>query len=245
MKIYKFHKREYVGPGRLWNEVCGYVGFICEHCYGPIVVRTRKHLDMTYGENVPDDHYFWAKMIYSMNCPECGMPNEFDYELDPNMADPISRLNRKGFHTEFCCEGHNTERYMFRDNYGYGICDKSNSGAYISFVHPDQARILDYIPLPEPWTRDMTVHNYTVDHNGQKIGYTLDMTEKFVIRAPDYHHFLPERLSVLYRWIDLLPQLKDGMEITEELCLTPLVRDGITHLNDPLNEDEKSYERID
>lgn len=245
MKIYKFHKREYGGPGKLWFDTNGYIGFICEHCYGPVVVKTRKHLSLVYREEVPEDHYFWARTVYSMNCPECDMPNEFDYELDPNMTEPISRLNRKGFHTEFCCEGHNNERYMFRDNYGFGICKKSNAGAYISFKNPYQARILDYIPLPEPWKRDMTVHNYTVDHNGEKVDYTLDMTKKFIIRVADHHSSLPERLSTLYRWINLLPWLENGMEITEELCLTQSVRERIAHLNDPLTEDEKCYERID
>lgn len=245
MKIYKFHKREFAGPGKMWFDTEGYIGFICEHCYAPIIVKTRKHFDLSYLEEVPEDHYFWAKTVYSMSCPECGTPNEFDYELDPNMTEPISRLNRRGFFTEFCCEGHNNEKYLFRDLYGYSVCKKSNSGAYISFKNPDHAKVLDYIPLPEPWERDISVHNYAVNHDGQEFTYTLDMTKKFVIRVNNYHWFLPERIATLNRWIDLLPWLEDDTELSEELCLSASVQEKLLHLNDPLSEDEKSYERID
>ena len=91
----------------------------------------------------------------------------------------------------------------------------------------------------------MSVHNYAVNHDGQEFTYTLDMTKKFIIQVNNYHRFLPERIAALNRWIDLLPWLEDDTELSEELCLTASVQEKLLHLNDPLSEDEKSYERVD
>lgn len=40
-------------------------------------------------------------------CKTCSCEDIVGIELDPNIADTISILNKKGYYTNYCCEGHN------------------------------------------------------------------------------------------------------------------------------------------
>lgn len=49
-----------------------------------------------------------GREVYGI-CPECGNRGDF-IELDKHMGVPISKFNKYGYFTEYCCEGHMKEK---------------------------------------------------------------------------------------------------------------------------------------
>lgn len=73
---------------------------------------------------------------YTFQCPHCGHKNVVDYLIDPNIVESIALLNKKGYTTEFCCEGHEEKA----DSYA----------AYVRFAAGVTIDLVRY-PLPFPW----------------------------------------------------------------------------------------------
>ena len=142
MKLYS--KTFEIGEGIWGQEACnadpitlsGTIGFMCPHCYEPILV------DVDYHEKfIPLNlnTYLHYKREYTFICPSC--KREFDWNdwpMDPNITRVISILNKKNYITKGSCEGHN-----------------DTNKAYIYFINNNYKQLFNnhYI-LPEMWEID-------------------------------------------------------------------------------------------
>ena len=82
--------------------------FMCDHCYSYIKGNysasiSFKAIDSLHVYNNTDN-------VVSIKCPYCEEGEMF--EIDPYMINPIRLLNRKGYYTKFCCEGHVFSKYL-------------------------------------------------------------------------------------------------------------------------------------
>lgn len=86
----------------------GTIAVMCPKCY-----NNTKHmvsqdssiivLSNTYNDCVSP----FTKIEYKINnCKKCSAEDVIGIESDPNIADAISILNKKGYYTKYCCEGH-------------------------------------------------------------------------------------------------------------------------------------------
>lgn len=78
----------------------GTIAYMCPLCYKIVYINGK--YDYNINTNI-EEFNFYTEFIY--NCPCCDHTVK-GIELDPNIAESISELNRKGYITEFCCEGH-------------------------------------------------------------------------------------------------------------------------------------------
>ena len=84
--------------------------------------------------------YLWERKFINLVVPYWGGKEE-KFQCDSNIADAILLLNKKGYHTGNCCEGHpykrvgeaNQKRY---DNIAYF------EGGYISFCSIDDKKYI-------------------------------------------------------------------------------------------------------
>ena len=156
----------------------GHSGFFCKKCFHPIIVR----LNIEYDSECDNDLHFWVENRYSFACPECGTINRVNYEIDPNITPTIALLNKKGYKTEFCCEGHYTEEGM--DN------------AYIYFAKSVSPDILINNPLPYPWFRDTEIQK------------DVDCSKELIIRCYTNIYKTDKRMAIIYKWAEGLPEYK-------------------------------------
>lgn len=160
-KIYnnKLHERDrfYTHTNRTTKDISkyysyrtrrsGYIGLMCPHCYDFTIRKTKLNL-LSEVESFDDadiisdvveypELVVYPKVDYILNqCEVCGERDVHLIEIDPNIVEAISILNKKGYKTRFCCEGHGDE----------------NTLGYILF---DNFDILDYIhTLPLTWNFD-------------------------------------------------------------------------------------------
>ena len=116
-----------------------YVGFFCPKCYSPIIKR------YTLKEEYFYDPEFIVTRKFELTCSDCGHKFEQDWYLDPNITEVVALLNKKGYITEFCCEGHYTKD---QDGNEY-----LSSTPYILFSFRKDI-IFDELDLPYPWFED-------------------------------------------------------------------------------------------
>lgn len=110
---------------------------------------------------------------YNIKICKCGKEDVEAFELDNDIASAISKLNKKGFYTLYCCSGHK---------------DGSIEG-YILFKNKD---ILDYLYLlPISWDIDLewlkhigSVKIISDKYEQNKDEYLNDLSE-FVNNLPD------------------------------------------------------------
>ena len=151
----------------------GYGGFICKKC-GYITIRK------IYYEYKSDNDIFAENILVSVKCDKCGHEDMYEITndmIDPNMCYAIYHLNRKGYPTKYCCEGH-------------------PYGQYIQFSYYQQNEIVKYYPLPYPWYVDTSI--YSPDD------FTF---KKFIIRCSMYNDSISKQtiIDVLNEWVDKLP----------------------------------------
>ena len=80
---------------------------------------------------------FQVSDFYRKKCENCGNEYFDPIQLDYNIAETISLLNKAGYKTKYCCEGHG----------------KSDTTAYIMF---DGSRIMKHLnTLPITWEIDL------------------------------------------------------------------------------------------
>jgi len=185
----------------------GWIGLYCKHCFHPIKFKDYIHFSLP---NIKQDGFrpdtVSITPMYKFTCPKCGRTSIFHYELDVNITPMIAELNRKGFRTKYCCEGHEIGNVS---TYG---CNHVLGESYIYF---DKNRILADIdnlsrthPLPSPWQRDISKTYYTDKFGCETDKVKKDWGKEFLIEVPRENDTpIEERMEVLRRWVDALPEL--------------------------------------
>ena len=115
----------------------GYIGLMCPYCFDFIIRFINFNTTLSIENEEPTDtsdiemdiynHLGYHKRI----CNTCNKMEVSMIPIDPNIADCISTLNKKGYLTKFCCEGHG-------DNHTTG---------YILFKGKDIIKHLHSLPL--------------------------------------------------------------------------------------------------
>lgn len=113
-----------------------------------------------------------------MACPNAMCENYYGLAgIDELMIEPIVKLNRKGYKTDYCCSGH------FKSFIGYGqkLEFTDTAGAYISFV-------IAIDSCPEGWEIDKNF-----------IGKSRVIRSKCKTMAESYEN--------LMKWVEELPDI--------------------------------------
>lgn len=184
----------------------GWIGLYCRHCFHPVKFKDYIHFKIP---NIKQDGYrpdaVSITPVYKFKCPKCGHTSVFHYEIDVNITPMIAELNRKGFVTKYCCEGHSID-------YDKALgCRHTLERSYIFFdikKLPDANALLEVYPLPKPWQRDISKIYWT-----DKWGYDTDKVRKdwsneFIIEVPiEDDTPINDRMVLLRDWVDSLPDL--------------------------------------
>ena len=211
----------------------GYIGFFCKKCFHPIIwphegIIRDQFSDFT--DFLPASN-ITVKPHFVFNCFNCGHYQEWDGFLDPNITPMLATLNKKGYETEFSCEGHKEASYARYDDDGVIRNIDSYSHPYILFTNRIQnmADVCKHIPLLGPW-KAMSDDNVIEDN-------------KFYINVPDENSPLIQNMAWLKRWVDLLPYLDDQGEFHPDM-ITNSLRERIDAAQQPLTDEELKFEYI-
>lgn len=155
----------------------GDLALMCPACYDIT------HIHDFYYENIIRSEYCGTKIAILdqlpilVDCDKCGY-NELAIALDPNIAETISILNKKGYITKECCEGHD-------ENLFYS-CTNVDSKPYVLFHYG-----ISINDVPKFW----------------KLKITKDGFFKLVVKKSK-RHYKNEYLESLDDWAINLPVLK-------------------------------------
>lgn len=104
------HQRNETIENSMVMHSYGTLALMCPRCYHiekyNVTANGKISISQTNSTNTRVLPFIGISYYNDSACPECGNDNHDLIEIDPNIADTISILNRKGFHTAFCCEGH-------------------------------------------------------------------------------------------------------------------------------------------
>ena len=136
-------------------------------------------------------------------------PNEKLIEVDDNIAYAICVLNKKGYKTEFCCEGH----YKPINEYSRQLMEKNTGvsftpgiGGYIAFSDGIMFPFESQCPLD--WGAVKTNEHFDEELNVKK-GYWITLYANISEEGErDEALFQREKLqslSALYDWVESLP----------------------------------------
>jgi len=81
----------------------GKIALICPECFATYMLYVNRKIKASI--NVKDDNYLNIYLGFGAFCDKCGFSGSF-IEVDGNLGTTIEILNRKGYYTNFCCEGH-------------------------------------------------------------------------------------------------------------------------------------------
>lgn len=176
------------------NEIIsGMMSYMCPHCYAIYDCR----VSMDYCVHVEFDDMIEADNVNLFHtpsfigvCKNCGEENKF-ITLDYGIAYQISNLNKKGYKTKFCCEGH-----MYDDENVTYEKDKSTADGYIYFETKD---ILKYThTLPLEWSLDLQW-----------------LKENKTMIRMNYENKI-EGLRSIEEWIYTLPEINKPVTVIDE-----------------------------
>ena len=126
--------------------IYGYMGYMCPKCFDYTIRYLYYNSTFSIENEEPsteEDVEMYADInidITKRRCKACDADYTHMIPVDPNIVDCISVLNKKGYLTKFCCEGHGSK----------------NTTGYIVFKTP---LILKYIHLlPLTWNFDRQVY---------------------------------------------------------------------------------------
>lgn len=104
--MYNFRRILEILNNKQIEYYCGKIALMCPICYDI------KYVDININILV-NKKDICCMLKYCSVCDNCKSNCEF-IELDPNIAEAISILNKKGYRTIFCCEGHDdNEAYIY------------------------------------------------------------------------------------------------------------------------------------
>lgn len=150
------------------NGKIGILTGMCTKCY-----RLRRFKT----EFLPVDHEEIPWRIKGTKPCECG--NNRFVTLDDHIAETISLLNRKGYLTYFCCEGHPVKD---------GVSPEEHAG-YV-FFQENITEVLSKHPLPESWYLE-TEHLRNEKFDNRTIRETIPKEGRYSTK---------KRIDDLYKW---------------------------------------------
>lgn len=178
--------RRYKTCGVQVEKINNKIKLMCHHCFTvhDTNVSIQRNICVQSDIKQPIVAGVFSKYQYNGVCPNCGKASIL-IELDYNIGDIISTLNKKGYRTNFCCEGH-------------GI----NDNGYISFRDVDANKnILEYAKLlPDEFYIDIENYSLSADWYRQ---YGEKCENRYIIRW-DYGN-QAYMLKELQEWADALP----------------------------------------
>lgn len=158
----------------------GTIGLMCPHCFHVFyaTINLTCYVSVITERGLID---VLQNTVYETDiCESCGKYAKL-IELDPNIAETISLLNKKGYLTKFCCEGHNERR---RDN---------------GYIYFKDRSIEDYLhTLPISWYIDL--------EDIRKLWYEFNPNRGYVIRCDSFNK--AEALYDINQWAKTLPTLE-------------------------------------
>lgn len=174
---------EYRDETYFHDQVKGNIGFICPHCGYSIICSASINNVMFV-----DNGDFYVSNIYHVTCGNCNM--EFIQDtghIDPNIAEVLSTLNKKGYQTEWSCEGHPESNTCV-------------SIAYIVISNPNLKVVLNDYPLPKSWIVD--------DNEWFHIETVCDWekTEEDTKKVLRMRYSKKQRIKDLMVWAESLPE---------------------------------------
>lgn len=190
--MYSFKRTEYWNNLKtIGSKASGTIAFMCPKCYNVELFEGKIGCVLTPKRKLKKKdiyEYLMLDMSISYKCTSCEEYAEQIF-LDPNIAIAISILNKKGFYTVFCCEGHHETTIETKDK------RLSQENPYIYFKDDT---ILSYIsgdfPLPKTWFVD-----------NKEPGMTI-------IRSKNSKENRIEDINI---WVGMLPMLTNNHSITK------------------------------
>lgn len=80
------------------------VALMCPKCFNLIHCNQKVYLHAEV-KGIEDDVDLLSRTVYRIDCPICKVRAD-QIELDVGIAEQVSHLNKKGYKTNYCCEGH-------------------------------------------------------------------------------------------------------------------------------------------
>ena len=198
-----------------------YIGLLCPECYHYHIIEAISTQILgrikTDTQRDPEDNIFdlivIPDQILRWTCPECKSRVYQEDHIDPNIVPIIALLNKKGFETEYCCEGHDCQTKPGHDNifknevYLEDSTDNLDeegiqySHPYIKFKTTRMKYITDLLPLVHPWVR--------CNEEINRISFQIEVEQ---VRLPKR-----ETMGSLLLWAYYLPDISKIIENPEEL----------------------------
>lgn len=97
------------------------MGFMCGNCYNYKIIKWQFKISTLICDNSLINETYASDLLpsikYEDGCPECGYTGRL-IDIDPNLVEIISKLNKKRIYTKFSCEGHENRYnpYIYFDN---------------------------------------------------------------------------------------------------------------------------------
>ena len=184
MKRFKFDACTIIDkPNHYYTKYDGYVGFMCPKCFSVNYFEadfTVSGQKSTFNRKGIDYYMF---PTFHIKCSRCNEKFITQAWLDPNIAFVIGLLNKKGYETKYCCEGHREDEIF--------LCDTSRNkkiktAPYIMFR---KEATIDFIKatvlLPSPWfIKGNSVRCKPKD--ADKDGNYLEILLNWVVKLPVY-----------------------------------------------------------
>jgi len=215
------------------NNRTHFVKLMCPNCYNlrthvismisNITIKDAIDSYLDYDQKINDAgvYGYMVPKIYNTKCSKCKAEGKEQIILDYHIADTISILNKKGYRTKFCCEGHYEEQikdfaefepnyfenYLsYRDATMYDYLKDEddteifNGYSYIMFEEMNDIKndiVLDIIKRTLPLTWRLLDKDSLYDNNIQIISIDKDNIQ--------------ENLTDIYYWAESLPHYNTYM----------------------------------
>ena len=154
----------------------GWIGLMCPECFN-VVSRRLHYTSSVLVENAYFDEENPEMMIHSdikfiqKKCEKCGNEYFEPIQLDYNIAETISLLNKAGYRTKYCCEGHGNK----------------NTYAYIMFGNSCIMKHLNTLPI-----------TWEIDLDSLKNSLKITYCKHIVIRSEACNY--EEAIMDIYEW---------------------------------------------
>lgn len=117
---------------KYYDNYIGRLALMCPYCYETHMIDINKKLKMKYHVKYNDNYEIFASTKFNGICKYCHNPVDF-IEIDGNIAKTIKILNRKGYNTKFCCEGHDKIKHK-KDGISLAYIYFDNGTTYLEFI---------------------------------------------------------------------------------------------------------------